>query len=104
MTFNNLTVSGTSAKTFSNGVTVNGILTLGGTTAYLSGTLTYGSAASLLYNKTTAFTATSTEFKSTGTGGITIGGTGTITQVGGSNLSISSTLTINNGATFKFSS
>ena len=104
LTFFNLTLSGTGAKTFTNGPTVNGILTLGGSTAYLSGSLTYGTSAGLLYNKTTAFTATSTEFKNTGTGGITIGGTGAITQDGGSNLSISSALTINSGATFKFSS
>ena len=105
LTFFNLTLSGTGAKTFTNGPTVNGTLTMGGSTATMSissGSLTYGTSAGLLYNKTTAFTATSTEFKSTGTGGITIGGTGAITQQSSSVTLSNTVLTINSGAIFKF--
>ena len=103
ITFNNLTLAGSGVKTFSTAPTVNGTLTMGGTTASISTAPTYGGAAGLYYDKTGSSFTAGAELKTTGTGGITIGG-GSITQGSSSNLSISSLLTINSGATFIFSS
>ncbi|MEI6754167.1 MAG: hypothetical protein WCK78_13495, partial [Paludibacter sp.] len=78
-TFNNLTIGGTGLKTFSTTPTVNGILSMEGT-GTVSGAPTYGSAATLQYNTTTARTAGSewiTPFIATG--GVIIANTGTIT-------------------------
>jgi len=105
VTYNNLTLSGTLAKTFATTPTVNGILSMEGTTANIvvtTGVVTYGINATLQYNKSGAFTATTEEWISPfiATGGIIIKA-GTITTPGavqiGNNTSV--TLNINNGAT-----
>ncbi len=103
ITFNNLTLAGSGVKTFSTAPTVNGTLTMGGTTASISTAPTYVGAAGLYYDKTGSSFTAGAELKTTGTGGITIGG-GSITQGSSSSTSISSLLTINSGATFIFSS
>jgi hypothetical protein len=75
VTYGNLTLSGSSAKTFPSGTTtVNGILSMEGTaTATITGTLSYGSSATLQYKGSAAQT-TGNEFPATwnGTGGIKI--------------------------------
>jgi hypothetical protein len=58
LTYNNLTISGSGTKTISTGITVNGILSMQDTAPLsTSGTLTYGSAATLQYNTSSARTA-----------------------------------------------
>jgi hypothetical protein len=85
VTYNNLTVSGTLAKTFATTPTVNGILSLEGTTAAVvvtTGVVTYGPDATLQYNKgANNYTATSEEWITpfTTAGGVVIKGTGIIT-------------------------
>jgi hypothetical protein len=72
VTYNNLTLSGSGAKT-TTGATVNGILSMEGT-ATTTGTIpTYGGAATLQYQGSAAQT-TGTEFPATwtGTGGVII--------------------------------
>ena len=83
-TFNHLTFGGSAGKTIAAGtaVTVNGIFSIenDANVNTFSGTLSYGSSATLKYNTATARTA-STEWVTpfTGTGGIIIAGTGEIT-------------------------
>ncbi len=98
LVYNNLTLSGDGVKTTST-VTVNGILTMAGTaTATTLGAINYGVDATLRYNKTATF-ATGDEFPASfsGTGGVVIDNTGTIT------LSVAKTiersLIVNTGAT-----
>jgi len=85
VTYNNLTLSGTSLKTFATAPTVNGILSLEGAASVTvtTGVVNYGANATLQYNKPGAspYTATLKEWPATfsGTGGIIIAGTGTIT-------------------------
>jgi hypothetical protein len=86
-TYNNLTISGTGIKTFATTPTVNGILSMEGTTASIvatAGVVTYGTNATLQYNKTAAFTATTEEWISpfVATGGIIIKNSGAITLPG----------------------
>ena len=71
-TYNNLTLSGSGAKTFPAGTTVNGMLSREGATT-VSGTPTYGTDASLRYRGAGAQT-TGAEFPNnwTGTGGVFI--------------------------------
>ncbi|MBO9684251.1 MAG: hypothetical protein J7502_16560, partial [Flavisolibacter sp.] len=75
LTYNNLTLSGSGAKTFPSGTTiVNGTLSMQGTaTTTLTGTLSYGSSATLEYKGTAAQT-TGVEFISPfpGSGGVVI--------------------------------
>jgi autotransporter-associated beta strand protein len=105
-TYYNLTVSGSGAKTFATTPTVNGILSLEGTATIVatSGVVTYGSAATLQYNTSTARTATSEEWISSfsATGGIIIKNTGTITLNANKSFS-SSPLTVKSGATLALS-
>jgi len=77
-TYSNLTLSGSGAKT-TTGITVNGILSMEGT-ATASAAPTFGTAATLQYNTSTART-TGLEWPSTfsGTGGVVIKNTGVIT-------------------------
>ncbi|MEI7905745.1 MAG: hypothetical protein WCI84_00160 [Bacteroidota bacterium] len=98
-TFNNLTLSGTGAKT-TTGVTVNGTLLVTGTAAVtVSVVPTYGAASTLQYKKGVAFTA-GVEWPTifTGTGGIIIDSTGTITMNSAEVLGVSVPLTIDSGA------
>jgi helix-turn-helix protein len=82
-TYRNLTILGTSAKTFATPPTVNGILSLEGTASVVvtTGVVNYGAAATLQYNKSANYTATSEEWVSpfTGSGGVIIQNTGAIT-------------------------
>lgn len=80
--YNNLTLSGSDEKTIT-GVTVNGILSMEGTTS-VNVAPTYGTNATLQYNRTSDLTISSPgspEWISsfTGTGGIVIKNTGVIT-------------------------
>jgi hypothetical protein len=79
-TFNNLTLAGTGTKTFPALLTVNGILSMEGTATVGTTAPTYGSAATLRYNKTVAGT-TGLEWIPTfvATGGVTITNIGIIT-------------------------
>lgn len=97
-TYNNLTLSGSGVKT-TTGVTVNGVLSMEGT-ATASVAPTYGAAATLQYNTTTARTV-GTEWLSTfaATGGVIIASTGVITLDAAKTFSASVPLTINSGAT-----
>ena len=81
--YNNLTLSGSGAKTFATTPTVNGILSLEGTASVTvtgAGVVTYGPAATLQYNKPASYTATPEEWITpfAGTGGVIIKNTGTI--------------------------
>jgi len=83
-TYSNLTISGSGIKTFATNPTVDGILSMEGTTASIAvttGVVTYGPDAKLQYNKTAAYTATTEEWHATfsGTGGVKILNVGVIT-------------------------
>jgi hypothetical protein len=101
-TYRNLTLSGSGAKTFATTPTVNGILSLEGTASIVvtSGVVTYGSGATLQYNKSAAYSATPEEWISpfTATGGIIIANTGAITPVASTTIGAASMLTIKSGA------
>lgn len=99
VTYNNLTLSGTSAKT-TTGATVNGILSLEGTATTTGTVATYGAAATLQYKGTGAQT-TGTEFPATfaGTGGVIIANTsGNAVTLGGAKVLSGGPLTINSSA------
>ena len=105
-TYRNLTLSGSLAKTFATTPTVNGVLSLEGTAsvAVTTGVVTYGTNATLQYNKAGTYTATSKEWITpfTASGGIKITNTGAITTPGavtiGDNTNYAP-LTIDPGAT-----
>ncbi|KAF0237561.1 MAG: hypothetical protein FD181_1799 [Prolixibacteraceae bacterium] len=101
-TYSNLTLSGSGNKTFSTTPTVNGLLSLEGTAAVIvtTGVVTYGTNATLQYNKPAAYTATSEEWITTfaGTGGVIIRNTGAITTNSAKTLSAGVPLTINTGS------
>ncbi len=105
VTYNNLTVSGSLAKTFATNPTVNGILSLEGTASVVvtagTGVVTYGTNATLQYNKPGAYTATTEEWLGTfaATGGVIIANTGAITMGGAKIFNAGIPLTINAGAT-----
>ncbi len=99
--YNNLTLGGTSAKT-TNAVTVDGILSMEGT-ATATATPTYGTNATLRYNRT-ANQATGPEWPAnfpagTLTGGVIINNTGDITLDAGKTLGEGMPLTLNSGGT-----
>jgi autotransporter-associated beta strand protein len=109
-TYNNLTLSGSGAKTFATTPTVDGILSLENTAtvAVTTGVVTYGANATLQYNTSTAITATNEEWISPflGSGGVVIANTGTITLNGNKSFTFtdrngttSSPLTIKAGST-----
>jgi len=100
-TFNNLTLSGSGAKTFTNANTINGILSMAGTaTVTYTTTQSMGASSTIQYNKPALFT-TGAEWPATfsGTGGIIIVGAGVITMNGVKVLNVGVPLTINSGAT-----
>jgi len=104
-TYNNLTLSGSLAKTFATTPTVNGVLSMEGTATVVvtTGVVTFGASATLQYNTATARTATTEEWITpfVASGGIIIKNTGAITTPGavqiGNNTSVP--LNINSGAT-----
>ena len=72
--YNNLTLSGTGAKT-TTGVTVNGIMSIeGNATVTVSAAITYGTNSTLQYKGTATRTSTNNEFPNNfnGTGGLII--------------------------------
>ena len=100
-TYSNLTLSGSGAKTFATTPTVNGILSLEGTASVVvtAGVVTYGTAATLQYNKPGAYITTPEEWISpfTASGGIVIENSGIITLNGAKTLT-GCPLTIHEGA------
>jgi hypothetical protein len=99
LTYNNLTLSGSGAKTITTTSIVNGVLSMEGD-ATASAAPTYGTAATLRYNRTTARTAGS-EWMATfaATGGVIIANTGAITMNAAKVFNANVPLTINSGAT-----
>ena len=97
-TYNNLTLSGSGTKT-TTGVIVNSVLSMEGT-ATASVAPTYGGSATLQYN-TASSRNTGVEWVTpfTGTGGVIINNSGTITLNGAKVFNTSIPLTINSGAT-----
>ena len=100
--YNNLTLSGSGAKTFATTPTVNGTLSLEGTASVVvtTGVVTYGPNATLQYNKPAAYTATAEEWISpfAATGGVVIANTGAITMDAAKTLNAGVPLVINSGA------
>ena len=100
ITYNNLILSGIGTRTFATTPTVNGVLSLEGTTTVnvTTGAVTYGAAATLQYNKPAAYTATLEEWPATfsGTGGVIIVNTGVISL--GALKNITNNFTIATGA------
>ncbi|MEM0576554.1 T9SS sorting signal type C domain-containing protein [Flavobacterium polysaccharolyticum] len=100
--YGKLTLSGSGGKTFPTGTTtVNGILSIenGANANTFTGSLSYGSAATLQYNTATSRTAGAewiTPFASAG--GVIIAGTGVITMNNAKTFTTNIPLTINNGA------
>jgi len=106
-TVNNLTLSGTGAKTIPVGTTtVNGILSIenGSNVNIFTGALALGTNATLQYNTTAARTASNewvTPFASTG--GVIIANTGVITINEAKSFNTSVPLTINSGSNMSMS-
>ncbi|MEI8046578.1 MAG: hypothetical protein WCI92_04300, partial [Bacteroidota bacterium] len=102
-TYVNLTLSGSGAKTFATGPTINGVLSLEGTATIVvtTGVVTYGSNATLQYNTATARTATAEEWITpfAASGGVVIANTGVITLDVAKTFNAGVPLTINSGAT-----
>jgi hypothetical protein len=105
MSFNNVTISGSGTRTFSTSPSVNGKLSLEGTTVspvvVSAGVVTYGSAATLQYNMAIANLVTSEEWVTlfTGSGGVIITNSGTVTINAAKVFNSNIPLSINNGAT-----
>ena len=106
-TYNNLTLSGSGAKTFPTGTTtVNATLSIeNGTNANtFTGSIVYGATAILQYNAGSSARTVSTEWPTTFTantcaGGVLIKGTGAISLNGAKTLNSGVPLNINSGAT-----
>lgn len=102
-TYNNLTLSGSGAKTFATTPTVNNVLSMEGTATAVvtAGVVTYGANATLQYNTTTARTASAEEWITpfAANGGVVIANTGAITLNTAKVFNASVPLTINAGAT-----
>ena len=95
VTYNNLTLSGSGAKTVT-GATINGILSLEGTATAAGTTPTYGAAATLQYKGSAAQT-TGIEFPATfnATGGIIVNNVSGVSL--SNSVAINSTLTLSSG-------
>jgi hypothetical protein len=95
VTYNNLTLSGSGAKTVA-GATINGILSLEGTATAAGTTPTYGAAATLQYKGSAAQT-TGIEFPATfnATGGIIVNNVSGVSL--SNSVAINSTLTLSSG-------
>ncbi|MDQ6471271.1 putative Ig domain-containing protein, partial [Flavobacterium sp. LHD-80] len=102
--YDNLTLSGTSLKTFATAPTVNNVLSMEGS-ATISVAPTYGTSATLQYNTATA-RAAGAEWINTfvASGGVVIASTGTIALNAAKAFSSGVPLTINNGSTLSTSS
>ncbi|MFA4917250.1 MAG: hypothetical protein WC560_11360, partial [Syntrophales bacterium] len=102
VTYNNLTLSGSDIKTFATTPTVNGILSMEETATVVvtTGVVTYGTNATLQYNKPGAYTATLEEWLATftATGGVIIAGAGVITMGAAKVFNSTAPLIINNSA------
>jgi len=100
--YSNLTLSGSGEKTFATTPEISGILSLEGTASVVvtTGVVTYGSEATLQYNKSGAYTATTEEWITPfeARGGIIINNTGAITPPASSTIGYGSMLTIKSGA------
>ena len=96
LAYNNLTLVGSGIKTVS-GVTVNGILSMEGTTT-VSTTPTYGTSATLQYKGGTAQTS-GNEFPATfnGSGGVIINNSNGVSLAAAKSIGSSSKLTLTNG-------
>jgi len=112
LTYNNLTLSGSGAKTFYlASPTINGILSLEGTATvsvsyYLfTGPVTYGPNATLQYNTSTLRTATTTEWITpfVATGGVVIANTGAINPGAAVVFNSTAPLTLKSGASLNMS-
>ncbi len=106
-TYNNLALAGTGVKTFPTGTTtVNGILSIenGANANVFTGTLAYGSAATLQYNTTSARTAGAEWLATTvATGGVIVKNTGVITMNGTKTFNATTPLSISSGSTLAMS-
>jgi len=93
-TFNNVTLSGSGAKTTTN-ATINGILSMEGTATAAGTAPTYGAAATLQYKGSGAQT-TGIEFTTpwTGTGGVKIENANGVTLGAAKTINATSSLTI----------
>jgi len=106
LTYNNLTLSGSGAKTFATTPTVNGVLSMEGTATVTvsSGLVTYGTSGTLQYNTATARTAGAewiTPFVASG--GVLITNTGAINPGGNKILNATAPLTLNSGSSLNMS-
>ncbi|MHC1738152.1 MAG: GLUG motif-containing protein [Ignavibacteriaceae bacterium] len=100
--YSNLTLSGSGEKIFATTPEISGILSLEGTASVVvtTGVVTYGSEATLQYNKSGSYTATTEEWITPfeARGGIIINNTGAITPPASSTIGSGSMLTIKSGA------
>ncbi len=100
-TYHNLILSSSGTKTFATTPTVNGTLSLEGTASIMvtTGVVTYGTAATLQYNKPTAYAATTEEWITpfASTGGVIVTNTGAITAPVGRTIAGGSSLNLQNG-------
>lgn len=106
--YSNLSLSGYGTKSLGSDITVNGVLSLGGTAnvSLASNSLNYGNNATLLY-KTTNSRTTGSEWVSpfNSSGGVIIANTsGTLTISENKTLGASAALTINSGANISLGS
>lgn len=98
VTYNNLTLSGSGAKTLSGNATVNGTLSIQGTATFALGgnTLTYGASAVLEYKGSAAQTASTNEFPSAMSADVIIDNTSGV-ALSATARTLSGNLTLTNG-------
>jgi large repetitive protein len=95
--YNNVTLSGSGAKTVT-GITVNGTLSLQGTATATGTAPTYGASASLEYKGSSTQTTSAVEFVSpfNGTGGVVVNNASGVTLHAARTIAVGSKLTIGN--------